>query len=83
MDTRYVKRNPSQLNKAKHISNMFLLLNTATIVLFYTVFYIHAYAIYGRKRHFILSFPIEGALCIKYIKFSTPRVISRAFEATK
>ena len=31
-------------------------------------------ATYGRKK---------GALCIKYIKFSTSTVISRAFGATK
>ena len=35
-------------------------------------------ALYGRKNNFILASFLKGALCIKYIKFSTSRVICQA-----
>ena len=58
--------------KRKHITYVSLLLNTAIIGL-----------IYGRKSNFIPTFSFNSALCIKYIKFSTSGVVSRAFGASK
>ena len=72
--------------KQKHITYVSLFLKKAIIGIFeqLSLSICKPGAIYGRKsNYFILTSSFKGALCIKYIKFSTSGVISRAFGATK
>ena len=60
---------------------MSMLLNTAIKGIF--TIYICKLSVYGHKSNFILTFLLEGALCIKYIKFSISRATSWAFGVIK
>ena len=63
--------------KQGHITNVSLLLNTAIKGIFKQL------STYVNRVQYtvVKASSLEGALCIKYIKFSTSRVTSRAFGA--
>ena len=70
--------------KQKHITYVSLLLNTAIIGIFKQLStYLNQVQYTVVKAILFQPSYLKGALCIKYIKFITSRVISQAFGATK
>ena len=70
--------------KQKHITYTSMLLNTAIKGIFKQLStYVNRVQFSVVKAILFKTSYLKATLCISYIKFSTSRVISRAFRATK